>query len=208
MIRIFGNRPQRIVRCLWALEELGLPYEQVSVPDKAHPSFRALSPAGKTPVLVDGDFTLTESCAINSYLSAKAGNALMPSDVRGRAMVDKWTSWAITEVEFHFTVMVREMRRAAIAAEQPDMGVIRECLDQVAETVALLEQHLAAGNDYVAGDAFTIGDINVCFPVAGIAAKLDMSRFPHVAAWIKRCTAREAWQRVQASDEAGLAAVA
>lgn len=207
MIRIYGNRPQRIVRCLWALEELGLPYEQVSVPDKAKPSFRALNPAGKTPVLVDGDFTLTESCAINSYLSAKADGALMPSDPQGRALVEQWTSWAITEVEFHFTVMVRELRRAAGAGEQPDMGVVQDCLDQVAETISLLEQHLAVGNAYVAGDDFTIGDINVCFPVAGIAPRIDMTRFPQVSAWIERCTSRDAWQRVQTKDEAELAVI-
>lgn len=207
MIKIFGNRPQRVVRCLWALEELGLPYEQVSVADKASPSFRALNAAGKTPVLVDGDFRMTESCAINSYLSEKAGGALMPSGIEGRALVAQWSSWAITEVEFHFTVMVREARRAASAGEQPDTAVMKECLDQLAETISLLEQHLSGGGKYIAGEEFTIGDINVCFPVAGIAPKLDMTRFPSVAAWIDRCTSRDAWQRVQAGDEAELAVV-
>ncbi|QQN75317.1 glutathione S-transferase family protein [Croceicoccus sp. YJ47] len=204
MITIYGNLPQRVVRCLWALEELGMPYEQVSVPDKSNDAFRALNPAGKTPVLVDDDFVLTESCAINAYLSARSGGALMPDDIRGRARVEQWTDWAITEVEFHFTVMVREMRRAAGAGENPDQAVITSCLSQVSDTVALLEAHLAKGHDYVAGEAFSIGDINVCFPVAGIAGQIDMAPFPHVANWIARCQGRDAWQRVQSADESGL----
>lgn len=204
MLTIYGNKPQRVVRCLWTLEELGVAYQQIGVSDKAGRAFRALNPAGKTPVLVDGDFILTESCAINTYLAAKEESSLLPNDPQTRARVDQWTSWAITEVEFHFTIMVREIRRAGAAGEAPDKAVIGECLGAVSETLAALETHLAAGNAYVAGDAFTIGDINTCFPVAGISGQIDMTPFPKIADWIARCTAREAWQRVQAIDESKL----
>lgn len=205
MLEIYGTKPSRVARCLWALEELGLPYRQIAVPDSRSGSFLALNPMGKVPVLVDGDFVLTESVAINAYLAGKAPTPLLPANPQSRARIDQWSSWAITEVEFHFTVMVRELRRAGAAGEGPNGELVSACLAGVVDTLAALENYLAAGNAYVAGDSFTIGDINTCFPIAGIAPRIDMTAFPAISDWLTRCTARPAWQRVQAIDESSLA---
>jgi len=206
MLTIYGTKPSRVARCLWALEELGLPYTQVAVPDSKAERFLALNPMGKVPVLVDGDFVLTESVAITAYLATLTPNALLPTDARARARMDQWTSWAITEVEFHFTVMVREIRRAGQAGEAPDSGLVGACLKGTADTLGALEKYLAAGNAYVAGDSFTLGDINTAFPIAGIAPRIDMSACPAISDWLARCTARPAWQRVQAIDDSALLA--
>jgi glutathione S-transferase len=202
MLTIYGTKPSRVARCLWALEELGLAYRQVRVPDPRKAEFLALNPMAKVPVLVDGDFVLTESIAINAWLAA--GSALLPGDRGQRARIDQWSSWAVTEVEFHFTVMVREIRRAAGAGTPPDAALVAGCLASVADTLGALELWLAQGNAYVAGADFTVGDINVAFPIAGIAPRLDMAPFPQITAWLARCVARPAWQRVQAIDESGL----
>jgi glutathione S-transferase len=186
------------------LEELGLPYRQLAVPDSKADSFLALNPMGKVPVLVHDGFVLTESVAIACYLAAQAQSDLLPGEPRLRARIDQWTSWTITELEFHFTVMVRELRRAGEAGEAPDAALISACLKGVTDTLGALECHLAAGNAYVAGDTFTVGDINAAFPIAGIAAKIDMTAFPSVSDWLARCTARPAWQRVLAIDDSAL----
>jgi len=206
MLTLYGTKPTRVTRCLWAMEELGLEYRQVAVPDTKAKDFLALNPMGKVPVLVDGDFVLTESVAINAYLGMLTPNALVPADPRKQARVVQWSSWAITEVEFHFTVMVREIRRAGQAGEAPDAGVIGACLAAVTETLGALEAYLAEGHAYVAGDDFTMGDINTAFPIIGIAPRLDMSGFPAIGDWLARCTARPAWQRVQAIDDSALVA--
>ncbi|WP_157219258.1 glutathione S-transferase family protein [Flavisphingomonas formosensis] len=206
MLTIYGTKPSRVARCLWVLEELGLPYRQVPVPNGKSDDFLALNPMGKVPVLVDGDFVLTESVAITAYLAALKPGPLLPDDIRVRARIDQWSSWAITEVEFHFTIMVRELRRAGQAGEAPDGSLVGSCLRGITETLGALEKHLAKGNAYVAGDAFTIGDVNTAFPIAGIAPRVDMSGFPLIADWLVRCTARAAWQRVQAIDDTQLAA--
>ena len=39
--------------------------------DTQHPDFLAHNPNGLSPVLIDGDFTLWESNAINTYLCSK-----------------------------------------------------------------------------------------------------------------------------------------
>ena len=62
------------MRSLWALEELGIPYEHVPTDfasDAKKPDFLAINPNGRVPALVDGDVTLFESMAINLYLARK-----------------------------------------------------------------------------------------------------------------------------------------
>lgn len=204
MLTIYGIKPSRVARCLWALEELGIEYKQVGVAEPKSAAFLELNPMGKVPVLVDGPFVLTESVAITAYLASKAPTPLLPADRQVRARIDQWSSWAITEVEFHFTTMVREIRRAAQAGEPPNGELVAACLSNVTQTLGALEKHLAAGNAYVAGEAFTIGDINTAFPIAGIAPRIDMSGYPKVVDWLARCLARDAWKRVQAIDDTAL----
>ena len=202
MLKIYGKKPTRIVRCLWALEELGLPYELVSTDflagETRTPEFLALNPMGKVPVLVDDDFILTESTAINAYLAAKASpTPLWPKDIQTSARILQWTSWAITEVEFHFTSLIREIRRAGAVDAQPDAAVVGACMASIGDLFAIFDAELAQ-TPYLIGDEFTMADINVAFIASGLSARLDMALYPHVSDWLDRCTARPAWQRVQA----------
>ena len=61
--------PQKVT---FALLELGLDCEKIPVDlskqEQREPAFLAVNPAGRVPVLVDGDVTLTESHAILPYL--------------------------------------------------------------------------------------------------------------------------------------------
>lgn len=208
MLTIHGKRQSRAGRCLWTLEELGLPYRQIATDPFAGETrtqdYLALSPMAKVPVLIDDNVVLPESVAITYYLAAKVNSDLWPSNLVGQARVLQWSSWATTEVEFHFTLIVREMRRAA--GGTPDTGVIATCLSAITDTMVALETWLASGHAYVAGDDFTIGDINTAFPVMGVATRIDMTAFPRTVEWLARCTGRPAWQRVLAIDEAALAA--
>jgi hypothetical protein len=65
MMKLYGFGPTRSLRALWGLKELGLEFEFIPVNLQAgehrRPEFLALNPAGKVPVLVDGELVLTES---------------------------------------------------------------------------------------------------------------------------------------------------
>lgn len=88
-----GSPPANAVLLL--IKHLGLDVE-VKVIDflkgeHKTPEFLKLNPAHEVPVLVDGEFVLTESRAILAYLvnSRKAGSDLYPADAKKRARVDQ-----------------------------------------------------------------------------------------------------------------------
>ena len=58
-MKLYGFPPTRSIRVVWMLRELDVEFEFVTVdPTKGElrqPEFLALNPAGKLPVLVDGD---------------------------------------------------------------------------------------------------------------------------------------------------------
>ncbi|WP_244982104.1 glutathione S-transferase N-terminal domain-containing protein [Corallococcus exercitus] len=79
----------RDLRVLWALEEMGLPYEVVGMDhpqrDLDTPAYRALNPFGQIPMIDDNGVVVTESGAILLYLARRSGK-LMPREAPRRAL--------------------------------------------------------------------------------------------------------------------------
>src|ERR687883_1769745 len=103
-MKLYGFPPTRTIRALWMLRELDLDFDYIQVdPTKGElqrAEFLAVNPAGKLPVLVDGDFILTESVAIVLYLAEKyPEKGLLPSGLRARAEVYRWLLFSATELE-------------------------------------------------------------------------------------------------------------
>jgi glutathione S-transferase len=90
---------------LWALEEVGAPYEYVEVDltrgEGREPAFLEINPAGKVPVLDDGGLIISESAAICMHLSEQYPQSrLMPRPGTGdRAQCYKWISYVIAELD-------------------------------------------------------------------------------------------------------------
>ena len=59
------------------------------------PAFLAINPMGRTPVLVDGDFKLSESTAITHYLASQKPTSLWPNEPRTRAEIVRWECWSL-----------------------------------------------------------------------------------------------------------------
>ncbi|MBB6093945.1 glutathione S-transferase [Povalibacter uvarum] len=76
------------------LEWIGVPYEAVKIDHDSirSPRYLALNPAGTVPLLVDGDFMLTQNVAILCYLAERYPAARLFGDgsPRGRAEVMRW----------------------------------------------------------------------------------------------------------------------
>jgi glutathione S-transferase len=75
-----------VQRAAIALAEKGVPFERVYVDLADKPDwFKALSPLGKTPVLLVGDEAIFESAVILEYLEDTQPNPLHPRDPLARA---------------------------------------------------------------------------------------------------------------------------
>jgi glutathione S-transferase len=159
-MKLYGFPPTRSIRVLWTLRELEVEFEFVNVdPTKGElggAEFLAVNPAGKLPVLVDGDFVLTESVAIVLYLAEKyPEKGLLPSGLRARAEVNRWLLFSATELEqpiwriARHTVIYPPEKR--LAAEVP---IARQ---DFLDMAAILEKHMD-GRQFLVGDNVTVAD--------------------------------------------------
>lgn len=78
------------------LEWIGAPYQAIRMDRESikAPEYLAMNPTGAVPLLVDGDFRLTQNVAILWYLAERhsASELLGGSTLRGRAEVLRWLS--------------------------------------------------------------------------------------------------------------------
>lgn len=103
---LWGIGTSRTIRAHWALIELGLKYRteplQTRTPEMEDPRFLAINPKMKVPTLCDGDFTLTESPAIVTYLAERYSTKefrLIPADLAARARYFEWVSFVSMELD-------------------------------------------------------------------------------------------------------------
>ncbi|MFO1157911.1 MAG: glutathione S-transferase family protein [Reyranellaceae bacterium] len=194
-IKIYGPTASRASRALWIVHELGIPFEHVAVEmkDLKGAEYLKVNPNGKVPTLVDGDFKLFESMAINLYLAEKYGkDGFFPASVEDRALCAQWSFWGMTEVEKSLLTVLIDMFMTPPDKKKPE--AVAEALKALPKPFGVLNGALE-GRDYLLGSKFTVADLNL----ASICSwskpiKYDFGPFPNVAAWLDRCLARPAYK--------------
>ncbi len=182
--------------------ELGVELDKVDVDLRTASSNRellAVNPNGKVPVLVDEDFVLWESRAINAYLASKHPERnLYPEDPRRRALVDQWSMWqaihlgpAMQKVAFERFVKSR------YGLGQPDEAAAAASHKEALRYLAVLETRLADRRWVV--DELSLADFALASTfMLRKPARISLDDFPAVAAWIERVEALDSWQRAVA----------
>ncbi len=184
--------PTRSIRARWTLQELGIPFEAVRVNlaagEHRRPEFLRINPAGKVPVLVDGDLVLTESVAIAVYLAEKyPEKRLLPTDKRTRAEANQWLLFAATELEQPLWRITRN--RSLYPEHQRQPADILIAGREFKEMAAVLDRHLQ-GREFVVGEDATVVDFVTAYTLdwAGEVGLLD--DFPDLREYVKRMYAR------------------
>ena len=200
MLRIMGRiNSINVQKVVWCARELGLPFERTDIGGAfggtETPAYRAINPNGLVPVIDDDGFVLWESNAIVRYLSAGHGEgSLWPDSLKARADADRWMDWQATELgptmRHAFIQLVRT------TPEKRDQTKAVASANASERLIAILDEHLAK-RDYMAGRAFTMGDIP-----AGLQMHrwlgMGVSRIPrpNIEAWYARLRARSRAQEV------------
>lgn len=199
MLKLWGRvNSSNVQKVLWLCEELNIPYERTEAGMQFgvvnEPAYRTMNPNGRVPTIDDEGFVLWESNAIVRYLAAKhAPNALYPADLKVRADADRWMDWATSTLGGVIVPVFWTLIRTP--AEKRDATKLAADVKALGDVMGALEQGLQ-GRKYVAGDAFSIGDIPVGINTYRFFA-LDIARpsLPNVEAWYKRLCERPAYQK-------------
>jgi len=191
-IMIYGMPQSRAARCLWMARELGVDHTNDPVhfqKTKESSALAGANPNQRIPALDDGGFTLFESLAINLYLAKKfgAGTAFESPSLEHEALVTQWSFWAMTEVE-------KPLLGLLMAAFGRSDGKEAEHTAALDRPLKVLDGHLA-GRAWIVGTSFSTADLNVAAVLSwAIPGKLDLTKYPRVAEWLGRCTARPAFK--------------
>lgn len=196
-IKLYGPRMGSSLRTHWVAAEVGISYEAVPVDfakaEHRSESFLKINPMGQVPALSSGDFNLAESLAICSYLIDVSGSDLAGKTAETRALALQWSLWAALNLQPHLSTLASpNWTQQPLAPE-----VEASAKAGAANYLALLEKHLAA-RPFVAGELFSVGDINVAC-VLGYAAfsKFDLSPYPAITAWQTKVTSRPAYKNAR-----------
>lgn len=191
-MKLYGFGPTRSLRALWGLKELDADFEFVSVNllagEHKRPDFLRLNPAGKLPVLVDGDTVIPESAAIVLYLADKyREKGLLPASLEARAKVYRWTMFAVTELEQplwriskHTSLYPEEKRLPA------DIALARE---EFLAMAGILDSHLK-GRRFIVGDSVTVADCVTAYLVDWANEIRLIDDFVQLRAYLERMYAR------------------
>lgn len=194
-IKIYGVVRSRALRCLWMLEELNLPYEQVPIVPREGtrtPEYLKINPNGHVPTLQDGNLTLIESMAINLYLAMKYNKGLWPATVEDQARCAQWSFWGMMETEAHLLAVLRH--RMLLPENERDESKAKEAIQALQAPFRVLNDFLA-GRTSLLGGAFSVADLNVASVLNwAMRGKVELGAYPNLERWLGACTSRPAFK--------------
>lgn len=153
--------------------------------------FQRLSPLRRIPVLIDGDFSVSDSTVIAAYVEeAYPGHPLLPEAPRDRARARWLEEYADTRLGdlLIWSLFYQRIVRPLVWGEPTDEERVRDALDN----------GIPASLDYLEGEAprqgFRFGAIGLAdiaiasfFRNAAYAGySIDAERWPRTAGWVER----------------------
>lgn len=191
MYTIVGSNKTRSARVLWLLEELGQPYTHLPAGPQSDLAF-AHNPAGKVPVLIEGDSAITDSTAILTYLADKHGTFTAAAGSLARARQDSMTQFLLDELD---ACLWTAARHSFVLPEPMRLPAIKDSLKwEYARSLQRLADRMAG--PFLMGDEMTVPDIIATHCLGwGVAARFGAPEGT-LAEYLARMRARPAFQRV------------
>ena len=177
-----------------ALELSGLEWEPVFVDFFAGvnrtPEFREMNVMGEAPVLEDGDMRLTQSGAIQQYITDKTGKfGGAPED---KYEVLRWVLWDNHKLSSQ-AGMTRFLMNFLPEDKRPDQA-IGFMQGRLKAAYATLNAHLE-GRDWIVGDGITNADLSCCgYLYYPEPFGFDRAEWPHIDAWLTRLSETPGWK--------------
>ena len=197
-MKLYHCQGARSLRCVWALEEMGLDYELVTLqfpPRVFDKTYKDINPLGTVPCLIDGDVTMTESAAICEYLGAKYGPtplAVTP-DEKAYAEYLNWLHRSDATLTFPQTLVFRYSALEPDDRRQPQ--VVEDYRKWFLGRWRSVEAGLE-GCDYLCADRFTMADICVGYALYfANTLGIEEAMTPSVSKWWDRITQCDGYKK-------------
>jgi glutathione S-transferase len=207
VITLYHCTAARSFRPLWALEELGLPYDlkMLPFPPRAFAKeYLVLNPLGTIPLLIDGNVRMTESAAILQYLVTRHGPTPLAVGIEepGYAACLNWLHFGEATLTFPQTLVLRYGKLEPEARRSPQVAT-----DYAKWFFGRLRavEAAVAGSETLCAERFTIADISVGYALL-LAERIGLAKDfgPAVTAYWQRLRERDGFCRaVKAEDVAG-----
>jgi len=192
----FAQGQVRDLRARWALEEAGLPYQSrlLAMGDQDKPEYRALQPFGQVPIFEENGFVLFESGAIVLHIGEQS-ETLLPKDTAARARATQWLIAALNSIE----PWIMQVALIDLFYPNEEWAKARRpgALEFAHKRLSGLSNALG-DKAFLDGDRFTAGDLMMATVLRILES--ETAKHANLAAYLKRCTARPAFQRALAAQ--------
>lgn len=206
---VYGSSFSPFVRKTLAfISEKGLEAElRPTNPMQPDPEFRKVSPFGKMPGFRDGDFGISDSTAIITYLEAKHPTpALLPAAPEERA----WTIWF---EEFADTILIPCMGKMffnrfvapRFFGREGDEAIAAEAETKELPPILDYLEGAVPEAGFLVGGGLTVADLAVASPFINldhIGIRPDPMRHPKPIAFVERITTRPSFAKYVAEERA------
>lgn len=159
----------------------------------------AVNPNGKIPVLVEGDFVLWESNAIDEYLcELTPGQTLLPAAPKARADVRRWLYWLTAHLSpacggLNFEHFVKK----ALGRGEADPNAIAAHSAEFHRFAKVVDQHLAH-RQWLANDALSLADYSLAATLLHSArGSYPIQPYEHLLAHVARIHELPAWRATE-----------
>ena len=205
-LQLFSLNTPNGIKVAVALEELGLAYEAHTVHigkgEQFSDAFKSISPNSKIPAIVDLDgpggkpLALMESGAILIYLAEKTGK-LLSSEPAQRFQTLQWLFFQVGHIGPMFGQFGHFFKYAKDKCDHP--YPLERYTNEAKRLLGVLNTRLSERaflvDDYSIADIATFPWVNALGAGGyGAADIFPLSEYPHVQAWLERCTSRPSFQ--------------
>ncbi|MFN8544239.1 MAG: glutathione S-transferase family protein [Candidatus Binatia bacterium] len=192
------------------LAEKGIAYDHKPVrPRSTNPEFRKVSPLGKIPAFVDGDFAICDSSVICAYLErVHPAPAMYPHPPKDFARALWYEEYGDTVLAQGATFGTFGRKIVAPLSGQPvDEAAIRKTVEEELPPVFDWLEGEVGTREFLVGERFSIADVSIAthfvnFRHAGF--DVDAARWPRLASWVTHHLARPIFVQLAAEDRQAL----
>lgn len=197
-IKIWGRRDSsNVQKVLWCCAELGIAFDRVDLGGKfggnKEKPYLDMNPNGLVPTIEDGSFVLWESNTIVRYLVEKYGaGKLLPPSAEGRANASRWMDWQLSTLNPGIVPLFWGLVRTP--EDKRDRAAIEAAVEKTTKAWKIVDDQLAK-NTFLAGEAFTIGDIPLgVWAYRWFNLPIERPKLGHLSAWYERLCKRTPYQ--------------